>query len=379
MKRRNLTVSAAIGLACWPAMAQVAPPVWLREKAEILEAIRQSACPPGADALQCAQALRAAAESRYGADQPYSCDLFQAAAEAYLGANERVQALATFRRLEVVAYTPTRRAYAAFRVGGILSSMNDRQGAIDAYGRCEEGIHARGVETDCQLFARSCLGKAEVLRLEGRREEAIASRTRLIGQPWTPRLRDELGGMALVENARDQFALGRVQEGKQSFDSFLGAFPAIGLQDGRRVLWRVERALAGRALSGIVDEGTTQELLAVWQDETVAGQPEIMVCASNLGTVLYQRGERPFLAHVLAAARGHFDAHELEWRGLEALRFERARAMYESITIDLIGELEMSGDRQGVIDTVTALLNRFPHTEHRAVAEAARARARRAE
>ncbi|MBX3402438.1 MAG: hypothetical protein KF699_03400 [Phycisphaeraceae bacterium] len=323
--------------------------------------------------------MRTAAESRYGAGLPYSSDLFQSAAETFLSAGDRFQAVATFRRLESVAETATRRAYAAFRVGEIHNSMNERQAAIDAYSRCENIIDARGVDTDLQLFARACLAKADALRLSGRREEAIASRSRLIGQPWTPRLRDELGGMAHVENARDHFALGRVQEGRQSFDAFLTTHPAIGAQDGRRALWRVERALAGRALSGIADEEAVEELLAIWQDETVAGLPEIMVCASNLGTVLYNRGERPFLAHLLAAARGHFDANEQAWRGLAGQRFDRAREMFEAITIDVLGELQRAGDHQGVIATATDLLARFPDTEHRAIAEAARARARRGE
>lgn len=379
MRLWSLTTSAAIGLLCGPCVAQVAPPAWRLEKAEAIEAIRQIACPPGASAVHCAQALRAAAESRYGAGQPYSSDLFQSAAEAFLDAGDQFQAVATFRRLEAVAETATRRAYAAFRVAELLAAMNDRQGAVEAFGRCEATIAARGIETDSQLFARSCLGKADVLRLMDRREEAIVSRSRMIGQSWTPRLRDELGGLALVENARDHFALGRLQEGRQSFDAFLTGYPEIGAQDGRRVLWRVERAVAGRALSSISDEGTVEELLAIWQDETVAGQPEVMVCASNLGTVLYNRAERPFLAHLLAAARGHFDVNEQSWRGLAGQRFDRAREMFEAITIDTLGEFQRAGDHQGVIATVTDLLARFPHTEHRAIAEAARSRARRGE
>ena len=375
----SITASTTIGLLWGTCSAQVAPPDWLIEKSQALEAIRQAACPPGESDLQCAQGLRAAAESRYCAGQPYSSDLFQSAAERFLRAENRPEALATFRRLEAVADTATRRAYAAFRVAELLAAMNDRQGAVEAFGRCEATIAARGIETDSQLFARSCLGKADVLRLMDRREEAIVSRSRMIAQSWTPRLRDELGGLALVENARDHFALGRVQEGRQSIDAFLTGYPEIGAQDGRRVLWRVERALAGRVLSSISDEGTVEELLAIWQDETVADHPEIMVCASNLGTVLYNRGERPFLTHLLAAARGHFDVHEHAWRGLAGQRFDRAREMFEAITIDTLGEFQRSGDHQGVIATVTDLLARFPHTEHRAIAEAARARARRGE
>lgn len=351
-----------------PRRAAVEPARVLTDRAEVLDSARARACPAQASALTCAQGLLDIANERRKARQPWYSDLMQEAAEKFVSANALPEAIDAYGQLERFGETPTRRAYAAFK-GGELLRISDKHGdAVAAFDRCTALIATYGVERDAALYARACLAQGASQRKLGRRSEAIETRSRVLGQAWTASLPVNLVGSAYVENARDRFALGQLEQGRASFDAFFAAYPGEGADDGRRVLWKVEQALAGRSPGAIMDADTSDRLSAIWNDPATADEPESMVSAANLSDVLRNRKKYDDCREVAGAARARFVAHQSAWSALPASRFETAREMFETVTMTHAQLLEQAGDLTGALQALVDLLNRYPKCESAALA-----------
>lgn len=352
------------------AFARFQAPPEVLEKAAFLESVRQDvASGRGASAMDAARAYRAAAEARLITGEPWSSDLFQEAALAFLQASSRADALSTYERLEITAETPSWKAYAAFRAGELWLSLGNMGEASAALHRCLRIVQFGGSNPDLGLFTRASLNLAKAHRASGNRPAAIEARKKVLDHPSAASIDAEHIAIACVENARDSFALGDHDAGRAWFDLLFSTRPQFGMNDGRVVPLRVERSLAGRPLSSITDDRTVQELMEIWTNPAYAEHPESIACASNLATLHHNRKDRDEEMQVLEAARARFDQHIPEWQHLaDQHRHTAAAEAFQEVTITYVQELKRRERWRDVILVASDLLLRYPESPYRQMA-----------
>lgn len=370
---KKLTLTCSLILFAPFALAQhhdvtgATPSSILARQIEFMEAARQDATRDGAaDALETGRRYLWLAESRLKRGEPWASDLHQEAALSFLRTGDSAEAIRTYERLESTAQTPMWRSYAAYRIG----ELSDGHEAIQALIRCRASILEHGVERDARLWIRATIRLADAQRSLGNLAEAIETRSVLWDAPWRERLDPEQAAIVCINNARDLFAQGEVGLGRAWFDALMEAHPGFGADDGRMVLFRLERVIAGRSLSEIRDDESLREIESIWNDPVIQDQPESMAVAANLATVHEVRRSDAEAARIAREARARFDLHERAWRSLDNLfRVETAIEAYTQVTISLAQRLVDDSEWAEAQTVLAGFVAKFPTSDSRALAD----------
>jgi len=218
------------------------------------------------------------------------------------------------------------------------------------------------------LFASAVLYEASAHRHLNERQRAMEVRSSLLDQPGIEALSDEDLAQVCVENGRDAFALGDVQGGRAWYDMLFDQRPKFGWDDGRVVLFRTERAMAGWDGRRQVDDSLMRELQAIWNDPALAEFPEIMMTAHKLEHVYGKWRQYDDLTQICAEAWDRFNRHESAWRdSVSPERFERCASLFQTVTTRYVSALRRNKRWDDVMTVGIDLLARYPQTKTRTV------------
>lgn len=356
------------------AVGQSGPPQSVLDQLHYLKSVDEMVARNGdATPVEIAQGYLTEAERRLRDGLPWTDILFNNAGMAYLAAGEPAEAVAVFNRIEQSAKSAMSRRYGAYKAGEILllDLHRDRE-AADAFERYRLAVLADdGVNQEMQgggLFATAVLYEASAERSINNRQRAIELRSTLLERPGVAALSDENLAMVCVENGRDAFALGDIQAGRAWYDRLFDHRPQFGWDDGRVVLFRVERALAGWDGRRQMDDSLIRELKAVWNDSDLAMMPEIMLAAHKLEHAYGKWRQYDNLTQICAEAWDRFNQHEQEWQdSYSPERYNRSVALFQTVATRYVSALRREQRWDDVMNVGIELLARYPQAKTRRV------------
>jgi tetratricopeptide (TPR) repeat protein len=259
------------------------PPAFQEMKARQVEIDRLGAdvqrAPDAAARNQALAALLDTARAWRDERRTESSQLFMTGARALDAAGDPRRARELLREAAEQGVGDRGRAHAWMWLGIALAADNDTVGAASAFTNTRRLLAPQPQKPASNNYIHATRELARLHEWAKRYDEAIALLDELLA--IDPALKPAVFDSVAIDRAELLFAAGRVADGEAAFDLFFARNPDFGMDDGRAVTLRLQRARRGGPLVQF-DQRYVEELRAIWLGPHFRAMPASIVAASNL-------------------------------------------------------------------------------------------------